>query len=282
MSARPRLDIVIGGAHHRRHLRARRARPEPPVRPDARAQRGPRRVPDAGRLSRPTPCTSRSGMNPLLTAPGHRTRGLRRRPAPAPPLYARVLARARGAPGPSSPARSSLSFGAALRAQNAGPAPVERRPPRLRLSLDPVRMLGAAFPANRVVGGGDGAGPGPRLLRLPAAHAGRQGGARAHAGPRRRAAGRDRRPTACTPSASGSALAMSAVTGSLVSMFFELTPFMGLPLHRDRARRHHPRRPRQRAGQRGRRARSSGVVETASVYCHASTSGPSCPTGCSR
>ena len=59
---------------------------------------------------------------------------------------------------------------------------------------------------------------------------------------------------------------MSAVTGSLVSMLFELTPFIGPPLHRDRAGRRHPGRPRQHGGLPRWPALLLGVVETAGVY----------------
>src|SRR6185295_20281681 len=54
------------GAHDGGHLRPRRPRPQPPVRPDAGAERGARRVPDAGRL-RHVLAAHRLGVNPLLT-----------------------------------------------------------------------------------------------------------------------------------------------------------------------------------------------------------------------
>ena len=91
-AARLCSDIVVGGTHHGRHLRPRRARAQSPVRPHAGAERGARRVPDAGRL-RHVLAAHRLGRQPAADAAGHGPGGLRRRPrAPPPALRARCSA----------------------------------------------------------------------------------------------------------------------------------------------------------------------------------------------
>jgi len=142
-------------------------------------------------------------------------------------LYARVLS---GSETPEALESRSLviSFGALFALQNAA---------LLIWSADlkgygylsiPVRMLGAVFPANRIVAA-------VVALGLSIAF---------YVFLRRSLAGKAIRGLMQDPEAAelvgidlgrvhaicfGVGIAMSAVTGSLVSMFFELTPFMGLP-----------------------------------------------------
>jgi branched-chain amino acid transport system permease protein len=142
-------------------------------------------------------------------------------------LYARVLALSET---PEALESRSLvvSFGALFALQNAA---------LLIWSADlkgygylsvPVRMLGAVFPANRIVAAAVALGCSLGFYAFL----------------RRSLAGKAIRALMQDPEAAqlvgidlnrmhalcfGIGLAMSAITGSLVSMFFELTPFMGLP-----------------------------------------------------
>jgi branched-subunit amino acid ABC-type transport system permease component len=166
-------------------------------------------------------------------------------------LYARVLS---GSETPEALESRSLviSFGALFALQNAA---------LLIWSADlkgygylsiPVRMLGAVFPANRIVAA-------VVALGLSIAF---------YVFLRRSLAGKAIRGLMQDPEAAelvgidlgrvhaicfGVGIAMSAVTGSLVSMFFELTPFMGLPYTVTALGGDHPGRPRQCGGKRRRR-----------------------------
>jgi branched-chain amino acid transport system permease protein len=165
------------------------------------------------------------GANPLLTvlatAPAAYLLGL----AVHRTLYARVLAGG----GAALESRSLLlSFGLLFVLQNAA---------LLGFSADlrgygylsaPVRLLGTAFPANRLLGAGVALALSlgfyawlRRTLQGKAVRALMQDPDAA----RLVGIDLDRVHARCT----GAGFAMAAATGSLVSMFFELTPFMGLP-----------------------------------------------------
>jgi branched-chain amino acid transport system permease protein len=141
-------------------------------------------------------------------------------------LYARALG---GAPPEALEARSLVvSFGALFVLQNAALLVWSADLKGYGYLSSPVRLLGTVFPANRLVAAGV-------ALGLSLAF---------YAFLRRSLAGQAVRALMQEPEAArlvgidlgrvhalcfGIGIAMSAVTGSLVSMFFELTPFMGLP-----------------------------------------------------
>jgi branched-chain amino acid transport system permease protein len=168
------------------------------------------------------------GVNPLLsllvTAPGAFLLGLALHRL----LYARVLAQEGGGTGALESRSLVLSFGLLFVLQNVALLIWSADLRGYGYLSSPVRLLGTAFPANRLVGAGIALGLSlgfyaylRRTLQGKAVRALMQDpdGARLVGIEVERVHAR------CF----GVGLAMSAVTGSLVSMFFELTPFMGLP-----------------------------------------------------
>jgi branched-chain amino acid transport system permease protein len=142
-------------------------------------------------------------------------------------LYARVL------PGSDTPgaleSRSLvISFGALFALQNAALLIWSADLKGYGYLSNPVRILGAVFPANRIVASVVALGLSLAFYMFL----------------RRTLAGKAIRALMQDPEAAqlvgiglgrmhaicfGIGIAMAAITGSLVSMFFELTPFMGLP-----------------------------------------------------
>jgi len=141
-------------------------------------------------------------------------------------LYARVLAG--DAPGALESRSLVVSFGALFALQNAALLIWSADLKGYGYLSEPLAVLGAVFPANRVVASVVALG-----LSLGF-----------YAFLRRSLAGKAIRALMQDPEAAqlvgidlhrmhavcfGIGIAMAAITGSLVSMFFELTPFMGLP-----------------------------------------------------
>ena len=193
------------------------------------------------------------GINPLLTilvtGPAALGAGLLLHRT----LYARVLGERDAAQALES--RSLLlSFGLLFVAQNAALLIWSADLRGYSYLSTPLRLLGAPFAANRVVAAALALAVGVGFyVFLRRSLVGKAVRALMQDPDGARLVGIDVRRVHAF--CFGAGVAMSAVAGSLISMAFELTPFMGLELHGHRARRHHPRGTRQRAGQPGRRDR---------------------------
>jgi len=167
------------------------------------------------------------GMNPLLTlgvtAPTAFLVGLGLHRA----LYARLLAGAEG-PGALESRSLILSFGLLFVLQNLALLAFTADLRGYGYLSSPMRLLGTAFPANRLVAAGVALALGVGFYAyLRATLQGKAIRALMQEPDGARLVGIDV-PTVHAR-CFGVGIAMSAVTGSLVSMFFELTPFMGLP-----------------------------------------------------
>ena len=167
------------------------------------------------------------GVNPLLTVPATAGLGFGAGLLLHRLLYGRALAAGEAAEAFES--RSLvISFGTLFVLQNAALLVWSADLRGYGYLSSPVRLLGTVFPANRLVAAAVALGLGLGFYAFL----------------RRSLTGKAIRALMQEPEAAqlvgidlarvhavcfGVGIAMSAVTGSLVSMFFELTPFMGLP-----------------------------------------------------
>ncbi len=173
------------GIHDGGHLRPRRPRPQSPVRPHAGAERGARRVPDAGRL-RHVLAAHRLGRQPAADPLDHGPDGLRRRARAAPPAL-RPAAGRRGGREPRVALAPAL-LRPHVRDPERGAPDLERGSQGLQLSRHPAAVARHRLPRQPRPRGRDRPRPGRGLLPLSPLQPDRQGGARPDAGAGGRAA----------------------------------------------------------------------------------------------